>query len=213
MVKQTVVSGSSVTIDKQSFQTARKKRSGHHASRAIQRTSVSRGAHPSRLEFIVNSTVEKGFSKQVAERVAGGSVTEGTHKQYESKWNIFAKWCKDLDRNTFDAFMAVVAVFFEYLFTEKSLSGFSLDGYRAAINSVWSIQNRSISDDPIMTRLFTAYRKERLRPMVSVPAWNLEVVLNYLRRPKFDRSTVSITLRKFAAKTEFLLFVGIFLEM
>lgn len=105
--------------------------------------------------------------------------------------------------------MNIVADFLLFLFEVRELSCSSINGYRAAINSVWTVLDRNISADVVVSRLLSAFKIKRPRPLVTVPQWNLAVVLRYLRTDQFDQSAIRRNPKLFAAKTALLLLLAL----
>ena len=54
---------------------------------------------------------------------------------YESKWRIFYTWCITQQVNPLSATESVVSDVLHYLYTEKQLAMFTIEGYQMAIPS------------------------------------------------------------------------------
>ena len=57
-------------------------------------SSSSSCSKATRLATVAKGIEASGFSKEVAQRVALGGLRCSSLKVYDSRWNIFAKWCK-----------------------------------------------------------------------------------------------------------------------
>lgn len=140
--------------------------------------------------------------------VALGAIRTSSEQIYDSKWGIFSCWCIQRQDDPVNTSMEVGADFFLHLFNDRGQTVSTIQGYRAAINSVWTITGRNISEDEITSRLFSAYKLKRPRSLVQVPRWDLAVVLCYLKQDRFSRSYLTCDPGRFAAKTAVLLLLA-----
>lgn len=82
--------------------------------------------------------------------------------------------------------MSVLADFFQAQFDRKKLSPSSIEGYRSAINSVWSLDGRKVQDSYAMVSLLKSFKAERPRSVHTYPKWDLALVLRVLRAAPFE---------------------------
>ena len=97
-----------------------------------------------------------------------------------------------------------LANFIGYLFETESLAPASLRVARAAVSStIKQLGGPSFSDHPLLHDLMRAASLRAARSPVRVPAWDLFVVLRYLRAPPFE-PLAGLSLRDLTLKTVFL---------
>lgn len=75
--------------------------------------------------------------------------------------------------------------YFLHLFEGQKLSPVTIDGYKSAINSVWSVDGRSLNSSVHVEQLLKSFRVERPRTVHRLPKWDLNLVLRTLTRPPF----------------------------
>ena len=163
--------------------------------------------HPSRIQAILQFTADRGYSQEVADLVASTSIRKSSGNIYDSKWNIFCRWCTARQKNPLNLPLGLLADFFLHLF-KKGRSTSTITGFRAAINSVWTLNGRNITADEVTSRLFSAFRLERPRSLIRVPRWDLLVVLRHLKRDKFSPANMDWDPNPYAAMTAFLLLLA-----
>ena len=198
LVRQTI--GAS---DRLSFGPAPQERSVESATQPPA-TSVTPGSVPTRLETVQRSLQEKGFSRAAAEQISRGH-RQSSRAVYDSKWRIFAGWCRDRSVDPFQISVHVLAEFFLFLFHEKGLNPRTIKGYRSAISStISSCGSRSeITNSGEITSLIRSFQLERPPKRKIAPQWNLSLVLQALVKPPFE-PIHSIELKFLTLKTVFL---------
>ena len=132
-------------------------------------TSVTPGSVPTRLETVQRSLQEKGFSRAAAEQISRGH-RQSSRAVYDSKWRIFAGWCRDRSVDPFQISVPELAEFFLFLFHEKGLNPRTIKGYRSAISStISSCRSRSeITNSAEITSLIRSFQLERFEPINSI---------------------------------------------
>lgn len=95
---------------------------------------------------------------------------------------------------------------FNHLFISESLALVTIEGYTSVIDSVWepSVVYTSAGNECII-QLITNFKRERLRPVNTMPKWDLSVVLRYFRHPKFhflESMTTSLAFLALASRCQ-----------
>lgn len=140
----------------------------------------------SRVELIHHKLRDKGFSEQIAQRIAGPQ-RDSTLKVYEAKWRVFCHWCSLRKINPLNATIPIIAEFFEYLFTTKNRKPSTIEGYRTALNRCFlHYRDLKLGSDSYLSDLIANYYKERPVLKQTVPSWDLSFVLNALTRAPFE---------------------------
>ena len=80
----------------------------------------------------VDSSKNKGFSVEVAERVAAPQRSS-TRTIYKSKWALFEKWCRENSVDFSTPSVKQVSDFFMYLYQDLNRRPLTIDVYRMAI--------------------------------------------------------------------------------
>ena len=180
-------------------------RAGRPLAHASQQHSAPADPFPgsARLSSIFDEATSQGFSREVSQRIASGGRADSTHRIYDSKWERFTVWCTERDTYPLEASVAQVCDFFNMLFSE-GLAPVTIEGYRSAIDSVWAIQGRSLAGNHPVVQLIASFKRERPRSVRTLPRWDLNLVLRFLRRPEFAPDRIAVDPRNFAQKTAFL---------
>ena len=79
-----------------------------------------------------------------------------------------------------------VAEFLNYMFTVKNLKPATITSYRTAIADALGSQGELISKCLDLNRLIASFTRDRPKPNVSIPTWNLSLVLLGLTKPPFE---------------------------
>jgi integrase len=139
----------------------------------------------SRLEIVKQSHVDRGFSTEVAERMAAAQKPSSL-KVYDSKWRNFCDWCVGRQSDPLHSSAAVVADFLLHLKTEKKLAVSTIEGYRTAIShTLKAVSDVDIGRDPHISSLLANFAREKT-PRSSAPPWDLSLVLRKLTQPPFE---------------------------
>ena len=114
------------------------------------------------------------------------SVSNATNAIYDAKWNTFRLWCSQNSIVAARASVGQISNFLTYLVTVKKRAPSTLDGYRAAIASVYRHTGRTaVVEDPVLTQICKGVRVSRPPPK-SVPKWSLPLVLWSLSRAPYE---------------------------
>ena len=208
MAKQSMVSVATSPAHRLSETSTLQPRRHLHASQR-HATRSHQVSEPTRLSAIIESGVEQGLSREVSERVAKGGRGDSTHRIYDSKWNIFSIWCGERGHDPLTLSVARVADFFIHLFHEGK-APVTIEGYRSAIDSVWlPSSGRTLQGNIVIRELIANFKVERPRAVNTVPKWDLNLVLRFLRdRPEFHPKNIARCHKYFAQKTVFLVLLA-----
>ena len=127
-----------------------------------------------------------------------------TALNYQSKWKRFRAWCHKQGFTSSAASSTRVARFLLYLRDVRKLSVPAIKGYRSALSSVYKFSGVNITDDIVISDLVSAFEKEIPRKGISVPKWDLDVVLRYLRSASYE-PIKDLPILRLTQKTVFLL--------
>ena len=107
-------------------------------------------------------------------------VRESTSNVYQSKWLTFCNWCRGRGVAPVNASVPLIVDFFRHLVRDKGLSVPAVRGYRASLNSVFTLKGRDLAASREVSMLFRSFSKsarpERLRP----PNCDVSLVLQSL---------------------------------
>jgi integrase len=104
--------------------------------------------------------------------------------------------------------VSLVADFLLFLFNEKKLSPSTINGYRTAINSVWNVGGRTLTGSFHVDQLLKSFKLERPRSVVTVPKWDLNLVLRTLTKPPYHPVVPGLDPMFMSSKTVFLLLLA-----
>ena len=162
---------------------------------------------PSRLASLVAIYHSQGFSLEAAELMARPQRTSTT-TLYQSRWVSFMEWLRAKgslpDQVTLSMFTDYLVALFN-----KGLSPSAIKGHRAAVGAVYKALNSfDASNDIHLTHLMRRFQVERPRKRITMPRWDLGIVLrSFLRAPYVIDSAGSdhgIDLKWLTLKTVFL---------
>jgi hypothetical protein len=155
------------------------------------------------LDVVQQSYQKKGFSEQTASKMARAQKSS-TLSVYQGKWNVFSSWCVERGSDPLDATSPLVADFLCFL-RDKPLAISTIEGYRTALSKVLKAhKGLDIGKDTAITRLIADFQREAPARNLSVPSWDLSLVLNMLTKSPFEPMHLS-DIKFFSFKTVFLL--------
>ena len=161
---------------------------------------------PSRLAIIAGAVEERGFSREVSERISVPQK-QSTIRLYEAKWKIFGDWCRTQGLDPCTPSIPVVADFLLYCFTERKLSMSAIKGYRSALTHIMSTFGLDISNNADIRALISNFTRERPISHRVLPRWDISVVLRYLMKPPFEPMKMA-SLADLTRKTAFLVMLA-----
>lgn len=161
----------------------REQKASFTAGNLLQRPSTVKA---SRVLAIQRNLVQEGFSSQVAERAASGSLRESSLRLYQSHYKRFSSWCSEREISPEFASVQDLGDFLLYLHSEK-LSVKTISNYRSALSPIIRpLEGVSAGHHPTITNLLKSLQKEEVPVRNRVPDWDLSVVLARLRQPPFE---------------------------
>ena len=206
LAESTLVSGSPRPAGRISKKTPSTSRSAIHATQ--QTSSRKRGSSFSaRMQTIIDSSLDQGFSTEVSQRIARGRHVNSTQVIYDSKWLKFENWCDRRKISPSLASLGNLADFLLHLFNELKLSYSTITGYRSSINSVWRALGRVDVESHAIHQLLDSFKVDRPRSRVVIPKWDLALVLRVLTQPPYEPLD-EIDFKNLSAKTVFLLLLA-----
>lgn len=154
-----------------------------------------------RLQTVRRLIRKRGFSREASEAIAKPR-RESSDNVYQAKWTQFRSWCRREGVSSSSTSIAQMADFLLFLHREKKLAVPTIKGYRAMLASVFRHRGLEVSlsqDLSDLIRSFNTSKRDQKRPV----AWNLDVVLRWLRSQSFE-PMANISLKDLTKKTLFL---------
>ncbi len=206
LAESTLVPGSTRPAGGVSKKTPSTSGSNNHASQST--TARKRGkSFSARMQTIIDSSVDQGFSSEVSERIARGLHVNSTQVIYDAKWLKFQSWCSKREIDPGLAPIGKLGDFLLYLFNDLQLSYSTICGYRSSINSVWRARGRQDVETHAIRQLLNTFKVDRPRAVVTLPKWDLALVLRVLTQQPYEPLR-SIEFKNLSAKTVFLLLLA-----
>ena len=189
VAKPRMVSGSTRSVSRLPLATANIKKSSK--TNILPSVSYSpRNPKSSRMEIISGFTQEKGFSKEVSQRISV-PTRKSTSGVYENKWVAFQTWCNDHTVDPAACSIPDIADFLLYLFEKKKLSVSTIKGYRSCLSQVMSARGIDISSNRELNSLVKSFSLERPISIRETPRWDLMIVLRHLMRLPYEPLNLS----------------------
>ena len=113
-----------------------------------------------------------------------------TSRMYNQHWEKWSKWCRDNGvKDPMRPRAAHIAGHLSYLAQTFNLSAATLRSRRAAIGSVLATRtNNSVATDPLISGVLKGIANSQHRTPRLVPEWDLAVVLDLLKSPKYENN-------------------------
>ena len=165
--------------------------------------SATGDSQPGGLDSVWDSYRARGFSEAVIDtlRAARKSSTQGA---YEAQWRVFCRWCRDGGHDPFSTSIEVLLEFFDYLF-QQGRAYSTIKGYTSMLTAIrGQIDGYSFANHPLVATFLKGVLRKRPPVKSPVPAWDLDIVLNYLMSQEFEPSE-QVSLDLWTLKTVFLL--------
>ena len=166
-------------------------------------SSATGDSQPGGLDSVWDSYRARGFSEAVIDtlRAARKSSTQGA---YEAQWRVFCRWCRDGGHDPFNTSIEVLLEFFDYLF-QQGRAYSTIKGYTSMLTAIrGQIDGYSFANHPLVATFLKGVLRKRPPVKSPVPAWDLDIVLNYLMSQEFEPSE-QVSLDLWTLKTVFLL--------
>ena len=128
----------------------------------------------------------KGYSSAAAKAISNAHRVS-TQGLYDDKWDSFEKFCHSKKVDPLKSAPQFLAEFLLHLRKSRSLKGGTIATYLAAINSVLAAKRgKKVSTTPELQSLLKSFKIEDQKKKFRPPAWDLNIVLNYLRESPFE---------------------------
>ena len=146
---------------------------------------------------------DQGYSSDVLNSL-GNARAPSTNQVYNSKWKLFASFCRDRGFPPETASPPMVADFLIYLFRDRKCSARTVASYRSALGNVLRFSsNYDPANDKILSQLIKGFKRQRPPTVRKVPSWDLGIVLRHFARKENKNSSLSLHL--LTAKCVFLI--------
>lgn len=156
------------------------------------------------MDHLQRSLRAKGYSGRVASAISRAH-RQSTRSLYDDKWLSFENFCKDAGRDPLSVDPQFVANFLLHLRQKRHLKGGTISTYLSALNSVLAVKSdRKFSKVPELVALLKSFKLEDQKLKFRPPAWDLNVVLRYLRGAPFEPLSEA-SFQDLSRKTAFLL--------
>ena len=167
------------------------------------KTQRSRSVKSSRMDALRKSLRSRGASEATTDLITSGH-RKSTRSVYAYHWIKWEQWCKHNSVNIITPSSMEFSNFLSYLSKEKGLSASSLRTHRAAISStIQQLGGPSFSEDPLLRGVIRGASISQAKSPKRIPAWDLFLVLDYLKRPPFEPIR-EISIKHLTLKTVFL---------
>ena len=160
-------------------------------------------SQPPRMAAVRGNLGALGASNKVIELV-GLAHRPGTQSVYSSHWERWLKWCEDQSVPSLQPSKIDLANFLGSLASEGKATA-TLRVYRAAIcTTLRQLGGPSFQEDPLIRDTLKGSAILEARSPRRVPAWDLNLVLTFLKGAQFEPLN-SLDLKFLTLKTTFLL--------
>ena len=142
------------------------------------------------------------LAASAARRIASPQ-RRSTRIQYRGKIGAFAKWCDSHGVSHYNPSIQDIIHFMEHKFLVEGRQARTIQGYRSAFIDYYDPAKLNIKGSRSIHRLIKAYFKER-PPALNIPQpWDVNKVLDSLKRAPFEPMSIA-TLKFVTLKTVFL---------
>ncbi|XP_070186552.1 uncharacterized protein [Littorina saxatilis] len=181
--KPTLVSGPASSHSRSSY--SAKPREGRSATTTHGRSSrESAGSAASRVETVRKSLRRSGASEGTLDLVQKAH-RQSTSSVYTSHWSAWVAWCADNGVEATSPRSMQVANHLSWL-ASQGKSPSSLKVRRSAISSTLKQLGRTISLGGVIASVLRGAALDFVKTKTPVPAWDLFLVLNFLRSSDFE---------------------------
>lgn len=149
----------------------------------------SSDARSTRVAFIERSLIERGFSREVAQRAARPQRLS-SRSVYQSHFSTFQNWLSERGEPMESVTIQVVADYLLYLFKVQKRSKKTVENHRSALsNALPSFDGFTVGSHPVLSSLIKNFGYSRPAVRHRVPDWDLIEVLNCLMSAPFEPPT------------------------
>ena len=136
------------------------------------------------MDVVRRACRDRGYSEAVASQITL-NVRKSTTLVYQAKWFLFCKWCKSRGLRPSRIKPPDLAEFLMFK-KEGGLKFPTLMGYKAAIVSTLKFKSKTDFNTEEIKALMKSFQQQDLKTRNVVPAWDLSVVMDTLRKPPFE---------------------------
>ena len=111
---------------------------------------------------------------------------ESTQSIYQAKWTRFQDWCRQRKIDPLYTPIPDLIDFFVFLKKQRGLSVSAIEGYRAALTPLFSLNNHKIENSVELNLLFKSFKRSGVRERIRPPHWDINVVLLSLKVAPFE---------------------------
>ena len=137
----------------------------------------------SRLATLKALFRQKGYSARAAE-VMSQTLRQSSVHLHETHWQRFVQWCRDKNLNVFAVSSAQFSNYMMSLFDDQ-MTPSTIISHRTSIASVLRHWRYDPATDPQIRLLLRGFRMARPRQRISMPKWDLHLVLQSLFMPPY----------------------------
>ena len=182
--KSSVVSGSSRAPVRSSGSAAPLRRPSISALKR-QKSSKPKRTEFTRLEAMFRVLRKAGFSFEDARNTAK-AIRSSSAKLYEARWKYFCNWCNQKDIHPLQASLPEIVTFISHLREDLKLSVTCIQGYKAALNEIFKLDNRDLNDCKVLSSIIKSFKKACSPSDHKYPEWDLQLVLDSLKKPPYE---------------------------
>ena len=142
-------------------------------------------ASTSCLETVRRFSRYEGFSNRVAKHLMSAR-RDSTNRNYQSKWNIYRRWCNRNNHSVSNPSLPKIADFLTFLFDKKGLSVQAIKGYRSMLSVVFKSIIPELSNSPVIKDLLRSFYINKPVGKNQKLGWDVNKVLNTLRSRPFE---------------------------
>ena len=158
-------------------------------------TQKERKMESSRMEIIHNKRIQDGMTDEAA-KFLKDAIRSQTSKAYDTNWNKFSRWCEGKIPKR-DPLEYNISTLLLYLTDHSHLKYSTLNGYRSAIASVYSIihqEHPPIAEHPDIKDFFRSLKNKQVNiPTKSqLETWDTNILVNYIRSSMSPSRSLSI---------------------
>ncbi|MGL5405917.1 MAG: hypothetical protein ACRDAX_03880, partial [Propionibacteriaceae bacterium] len=108
-----------------------------------------------------------------------------TSKVYQSKWEVFRRWCRAKKLSSSSTSIAEIADFLLFLRVKSHLAVSTIKGYRSMLSAVFRNRGLDLANNKDLHDLIRSFETSKSKEPIP-PNWNLDVVLKYLSSDRFE---------------------------
>ena len=202
MAYPTVVSSAAKYVSTGTSTVTSSEKSASEPSRGDPSSDKRRISKINGMESFRNSLKIEGISGRAAELISQARRPSSI-SNYQSSFNRWACWCSERKVDPLKAPLTEILDFLASLF-QSGLQYRTINCYRSAISAYHAyIDNQPVGEHPKICALLTGVFNQRPPQSRYTFVWDVEVVVDYIRKEMSDNYTISVS--DLASKTAVLL--------